>query len=140
MNLFEGLIFYEIVLLCLGVLFFFVLLFVLIYFVIKNRPIKAVIPLFLVSVIMISFPGIQKIKFDNGVIEIEKLTQEVEQNPGDSEAKKELANKLSKIENRPVLNPLTIKKLEKAFTAIGDTRKATILKDKLRIIKPVRRE
>lgn len=140
MNLFEGLIFYEIVLLCLGVLFFFVLLFVLIYFVVKNRPIKAVIPLFLVSVVMISFPGIQKIRFDNGVIEIEKLTQEVEQNPGDSAAKKELANKLSKIENRPVLNPLTIKKLEKAFTAIGDTRKATILKDKLRIIKPVRRE
>ncbi len=140
MSLFEGLFIYEIVFLVLGVLFFLVLLFILVYFVVKNRRIKWLVPLFLISFTMIGFPGIQKIKFENGMLEIERSTQKVEQNPGDSAAKKELANKLSKIENRPVLNPLTIKKLEKAFTVIGDTRKATILKDKLRIIKPVRRE
>ena len=124
MNLFEGLFFYEIVLLILGVLLFLVLLFVLVYSVLRRQEIKNVVLLFPLSIIIIGFPGIQKIKYDNGVIEIEKLAKKVDQNPTDQAAREALVKTLSKIETRPIASASTHLTIAKAQVAIGEKGKA----------------
>jgi hypothetical protein len=135
MHLFEGLLSYEIVLLVLGVLLFLALLFLLIFCVITKRSYVGIVPLFLVCIIMLGFPSIQKIKFDNGVLEIEKLTKKVEQNPTNVEAKRELEAKLQKIEGKEISNPSTLRILEKAYTVVGDSPKANIYRKKILIKK-----
>lgn len=124
MQLFEGLLFYEIVLLILGTLLFLVLLFALVYSLVKKRDIKILALFFVISIIMIGYPSIQKIKFDNGVVEIEKRTKELAQNPADSTAQKALMKTLSEIERRPISNPATLVKIAEAQAAIGDTAQA----------------
>lgn len=131
MHLFEGLLSYEIVLLALGMLLFLVLLFLLIFCVITKRSYVGILPLFLVCIIMLGFPSIQKIKFDNGVLEIEKLTKKVEQNPRNIEAKRELETKLKQIEGKEISTPSTLRILEKAYTVVGDSPKATIYRNKI---------
>jgi hypothetical protein len=135
MSVFEGLIFYEIVLLVLGILFFITLLFVLIFFVVKNRPIKVIIPLFFISIIMMGFSGIKKVSFNNIVLEIEKLTAETKDNPSDDAIKQKLENKLAAIDTKRIKKPETVMKLEKAYTIIGEPNKAIILNKRFNIIK-----
>lgn len=124
MRLFEGLLFYEIVLLVLGVLLFLVLLFALVYSIIKKRDIKVLALFFVISIVMIAYPSIQKIKFNEGVVEIEKRTKALEQNPTDTTAQEELEKKLADIEQRQISNPSTLVKIAEAQAAIGDTAKA----------------
>ncbi len=131
MNIFEGLKSYEIVLLIMGVLLFLTLLFVLIYQILKEKPYKGLLPFFFIPIIMVGFPGIQKIKFDKGVIEIETLTATVEQDPTNVEAKNQLEVQLKAIGNRSVSKPSTLKIMEKAYMAVGDTPKAIIYRDRL---------
>jgi len=130
MNQSEGILLYEIILLVLGVLFFLVLLFSLVYCVIKKRSIKTLIPFFVISVIMMGWPSIQKIGFLNNLANIEKYQQELKQNPADSTVREELIKSLAKIEKRPILNPATFVKLADAYAVIGDTIKALNYVDK----------
>jgi tetratricopeptide (TPR) repeat protein len=130
MNQSEGILLYEIILLALGILFFLVLLFSLVYFVIKKRSIKTLIPFFVISVIMMGWPSIQKIGFLNNLANIEKYQQELKQNPADLTVREELTRSLAKIEKRPILNPATFIKLADAYAVIGDTIKALKYVDK----------
>jgi Tfp pilus assembly protein PilF len=124
MHLFEGLLFYEIVLLGLGVLLFLVVLGLLIYSIINKRDIKIFALFFVISIVMIAYPSIQKIKFNEGVVEIEKGTKALEQNPADTTAQKELERTLADIEQRQISNPITLVKIAEAQAAIGDSAKA----------------
>lgn len=135
MNIFEGLKSYEIVLLIMGVLLFLTLLFVLIYLISQKRPYKGLLLFFVFPIIMVGFPGIQKIKFDKGVIEIETLTAKVEQDPTNVEVKNQLEVQLKAIGNRSVSKPSTLKIMEKAYMAVGDTPKAIIYRGRLLPIK-----
>jgi len=140
MNISEGLKSYEIVLLVMGVLLFLVLVFLLIYFVINKRTYKGLLPFFIIPLAMVGFPSIQKITFDNGMMGIEKLTKEVEQDPTNAEAKKELEVKLKTIENRPISQPSNLRILEKAYTAAGDSQKVNIYRERLLPVKPIRKD
>jgi hypothetical protein len=124
MNLFEGLFLYEIVLLFLGVLLFLVLVFVLVYYVLKKRAIKGLLFFFSIPIIMIGFPGIQKVKFDNGVVEIEKGTEKMEQNPSDTTGRSALRTNIAELEKRPVSSPGILVNVARAHAAAGDTLKA----------------
>jgi len=124
MSLFDGLHFYEIVLLVLGVLFFIVLLFVLVYSVIKKQAIKNLLPFFIIPIIMIGYPSIQEVKIANGMLNIEKLTAEVKGNPNNAEARAALAEKLSKMERRKIKNPDSLIEMAKAQAAINNKEKA----------------
>jgi len=136
MNIFEGLKLYEIVLLLMGVLLFVVLLCALIYLILHKRAYKQLLLFFAVPIVMVGFPAIEKIKFNNGVIEVEKLTQKVEREPTNIEAKKQLEVQLNTIGNRPISERSTLRTMEKGYTAVGDTQKATIYRDRLL---PIRR-
>lgn len=124
MNLQENLLPHEIVLLYLGILLFLVLLFVLIYYVIQSRKIKALPAFFMIPIIMIAWPSIQKVSIAGITAEIEHETEYVEQNPTDSEAKAELAKRVEEIEKRHISSSKTQIILADAHAALGDTVKA----------------
>jgi len=132
MDFFEGLLSYEIALLVMGVLFFAVLLFLLIYLVINKRSYKGIIALFLFPVIMVGFPGIQKIRFDNGIVEIDRLTRAIEKNPANAEAKKTLELKLSELKGREISTVKNRIIMEKAARVADNVPMA--VRDKKRIV------
>jgi sensor histidine kinase YesM len=143
MQLFEGLLFYEIVLLGLGVLLFLVLLGLLIYSIINKRDIKVLALFFAISIIMIGYPSIQKIKFNEGVVEIEKRTRALEQNPADTTAQRELKERLAEVEKRPIFTPNTSVKIAEGQIIVGESEKAlknvnTALKEKPDDLKALR--
>ena len=140
MDIFEGLKSYERVLLLMGVVLFIALLVFLIYFVVKNKPYKGLLPFFSIPIVMVGFPGIQKITFDNGIVGIEKLTEEVEQNPNDTTAKKDLEAKLKSIKSRPISQSANLRILERAYSAVGNQQKATEFRTRLLPVKPVPKE
>jgi len=139
MQIFEGLRVYEIVLLVMGVLLFLVLMFSLIYFIINKRTYKGLLPFFIIPIAMVGFPSIQKIKFDKGILEIEMLTKKVEQDSTNAGAKSELEVKLKTIENRPISQPGNLRILEKAYTAVGDSQKVNIYRERFLPVKPIRK-
>jgi hypothetical protein len=124
MQLLDGLSLYEIILIVLGVLLFLVLLLRLVFKTPAADQWKWITALFLVSVIMIGYPSIQKIKYDNGMLEIEKWSREVERNPADTAARGQLARALGDIGNRSITSPEKLVNVAAANAALGDTLKA----------------
>jgi hypothetical protein len=120
MNAFEGMHFYEITLLVLGAVLFLVLTVLLVFLVMKKRSVKTLIVLFPLCIVMIGFPGIQKVRFENGVVEIERTTRLLAQNPDDAEAKERLIEILPNVENRPVHSTQKLLALARAREVIGD--------------------
>jgi hypothetical protein len=76
--MFDGFLLYELILLILGIVFFLVLLFIAVYLLLKGQPVKNILKLFVIPIIMIGWPGIQKVKFLNGLVEIEMLADRVD--------------------------------------------------------------
>jgi tetratricopeptide (TPR) repeat protein len=86
----QSLLLYELVLLIAGAILFLALVFVLVYYVIKKEEIKNVFWFFIFPIIMMGFPSFQSFNFENGKIEIKKLTAEVKNDPKDVEKREEL--------------------------------------------------
>lgn len=124
MQILDGLNFYEFVLLLLGVILFAVILIVLIIYVIQKRPLKGLLAFFILPVVMIGYPGYQKISFDNGVITIEKAQKKLESNPNDVKSRQALENALSNVENKNISNPKTLVDIGKGYAVLGDSANA----------------
>jgi hypothetical protein len=124
MKLIDGLYFYELVLLGLGTLLFITDLILLIIFASQKRRLRDLLLFFFISVIMIGYPSIQKIVYDNGVLTIEKLARGVSQDPSDSVQRNKLEMAILKMEPRSGKDPETLVELGKAQAALGDTVKA----------------
>jgi energy-coupling factor transporter transmembrane protein EcfT len=136
MELFKGLFIGEIVLLFLGIIFFLVLLILLVYLITKKRAFKPLIPLFIFPILMIGFPSVKKIKYDNGVFEIEKEARFVKAHPDDKKAELALTEKMGRIELRANSDPSAQIKLANANLIIGDTVSAKRAVDKALRINP----
>lgn len=136
MKTIDGLFFHEFILLVLGVLLFITLLIILIVFVIQKRQLKELILLFLLPVLMIGYPSIQKIVYDNGVLSIEKYATEMANDSTDSDQRSKLEMKLKIIERRPTMNYNTLMEFGKAQAILGDTVKAEKFIDKALLISP----
>lgn len=122
MNLFAGLYFYEIVLLLLGVALFLALLVALLRNVFKDKPYAALLPGFFIPIVMIGYPSIESIQYQNGIVEIQKATNAVQENPSDPQAQaqlNELQAKVSKIEPRAGNDPHATQILAMARKAIA---------------------
>jgi tetratricopeptide (TPR) repeat protein len=103
MKLLEGVLFYEFVLILLGVMVSMALLFAFLQSVKQNKTNLKPIYAFIVPLIMIGYPSIQKIQFENGIINIEKAAKEVEKNPLDTLLQKQLVQSLNQL-SAPRLN------------------------------------
>lgn len=124
MYLFDGLRLYEIVLLILGTLLFLVLLVLLIVAIVRNRSVKAFILLFPISIVMIGFPAITKIKFDRDGVEIDKITKELVENPSNTELKTKLETLVQKVRPRASESQDGLVKIARAEAVLGDQEKA----------------
>jgi hypothetical protein len=124
MQFVEGLYVYEVVLLVLGVLLFVAMLLRVVFKTPEKSQWKWIAVLFLFSVVMIGFPGIQEVTFDKGMIEIETWSRILDQNPADSTTRRQLTQAVKDIENRPIASADNLTKVAVANAVIGDTLKA----------------
>jgi hypothetical protein len=110
MDIKEGLHDYQLILIILGVILFMVLIFLLIYNTLKKRPLKSLFLFFILPILMIGYPAIQKIRFENGVVEVEKAAEKSRTHPT-PENKKALEAKINELKKQPNVSESTMKQL-----------------------------
>ncbi len=124
MAFFDGMYFYEIIALVGGVLLFLVLLAALLRKVFTNQPFAALLPFFMVSVIMIGFPSWSSVKMSDGVIEIDKQTHDLQANPDDAALRSSLQSNVNNLSARPFKSAQTVATLAAAQFALGQEEQA----------------
>ncbi|HEY3298456.1 MAG TPA: hypothetical protein VGK34_07365 [Armatimonadota bacterium] len=120
MNLFDGLYLYEIVLLVLGTIFFVVITSILIYLVLNRRSYKGLTVLFIFPIVMIGYPSIKSIEYNDGVIKIEKTTTALQSNPSDPVLRQQLSQAVGQVSARPISNPRDLAVIGEAQYALGN--------------------
>ena len=128
-SVFDNLHIYEIVLLGLGVLLFFVLITTFIIYVLKNEPVKKLLLFFPFPIIMIAYPSIQGIEIAKDKIKIEKIQEDLMSNPTDSVAREKTTQYTHHIEERAsTVKDFNI--VSKSNLLLGNTEKAITFADK----------
>jgi tetratricopeptide (TPR) repeat protein len=112
----KSLLLYELVLLIAGGILFLALVFMLVFSLVRNKPIKNVFWFFIFPVIMMGFPSLQSFTFENGKIEIKKLTAEVKNDPENEEKRAELEQAIETI------NPSRIENDAEASTTVAEAQ------------------
>ena len=93
MSIFQGLYGYEQVMLGLGILLFLVLLFILLRCVVKDKPWGKVAGFFLLPILMIGFPSIQKLSYGlSPLVDVIEVTKKVIEGIYDGVTTSELDN------------------------------------------------
>jgi hypothetical protein len=113
-DLISGLNIVEEIMLILGVLFFVCLAVVLILKLVKNQPLPSLTTYFIISIVMMGWPTIQKISYDGKVTSIEKATRQVMNNPDDQAAREVIVRNISRIESRATTDPKALSIIENA--------------------------
>ncbi len=128
-SIFGDLLIYEVVLLGLGILLFFVLITTFIIYVFKNEPVKKLLLFFPFPIIMIAYPSIQGIEIAKDKIRIAKTQEEIMNNPSDSVARKKTEKYANHIEKRAnsVKDFTTV---SKSNLLLGNTEKAITFAEK----------
>ncbi len=124
MNYLEGLLLHEIILMVLGILLFLVLLVGMAAYIFRKEPIRKFLAFFPIPIVMIAYPSVEKVKFLNNLMELDKKIEQVINNPADSVAATELKNSLDKIEAYPNKTPETLTTLSKGHVILGELRTA----------------
>ena len=124
MAFFDGMYSYEIILLFAGGLLFVVLLAAFLRQVFANRSYAAMLPFFLVSVLMIGFPAVSSVKVSNGVVEIDKKTHDLQEHPEDTALRASLQSDVNNLSARPFKSPQIVATLAKAQFALGQEEQA----------------
>ena len=120
MSIFQGLYGYEQVMLGLGILLFLVLLFILLRCVVKDKPWGKVAGFFLLPILMIGFPSIQKVSYDDGKISLEKATHDLSDDPTDTASRQQVEAGMQKLRMRGGNDPSTLVTLAGAHWALGN--------------------
>lgn len=88
---------YQSLLMIMGIIIFIVLVFLLIWSVIKKRSFVTLLPFFLIPVIMVAFPTLRSVKIGDIVINVKKLTAIVNNNPADTGAGNQLEKSVEQL-------------------------------------------
>lgn len=124
-----GLKIYEIVLLVLGVLLFFTTLIAFIYYIFKNRSIKYILLAFFISIVMIAFPALRKIKFGEFELETKGNLSKFREDPSDTLTYKELVNSAMRFDEFHNVGPSALTMFAEVSAITGDTIRAVSLLD-----------
>ena len=103
MVIFEGLQGYEQLLLVLGVGLFSAASFITLYSVIKDRKYIRIVPLYVISIIMIGFPGIERIELEKDKLSIQKKVLSIAGGPLGEKEISELKRVIARVVERPNL-------------------------------------
>lgn len=127
MNLLDGIQLHELVLMILGFILGLVLIFVFLFMALQGRTNLKLLYGFIAPVVMIGYPSIQSVSFSKDVIKIDKLVQQVNQNPSDTSAQRAL---IEQIQTLPKSRCLTS---ADALTTIADAQSALGLYDSAKV-------
>jgi tetratricopeptide (TPR) repeat protein len=119
MGLINGLYLYEVVLLVLGIVLFLVLITVFAALVIQRRPFSKLLSFFVLPIVMIGYPSIESVEFNDNMFRLAKTTHALERNPTDSALRKQVERNLEAVSGRLVVRNDTHLKLAQAELALG---------------------
>lgn len=125
-GIFTGLYGYECVMLVCGFVLFVFALAAITLMIVQRRSFKALIVLFLIAIVLMGFPGIAAVKFNNGVLEINTLRA---QPPGSipPAQQEQYAKTLASVARRSTDQPQLQAKIADGYRVIGDTNRAYAL-------------
>src|SRR6266700_8163783 len=103
-NVTEGLYPGETVLLILGTVLFVVLIFAFVYQLTRQRSLGPLLGFFVVPIVMIGYPSIRSIEFKDGVVSIDKTTQQLLSNPTDASVRESLQKQLEQTTRLSIVN------------------------------------
>ena len=98
---------------------FVVLLIAFLRQIFTKQPYKSLLMFFLLPILMIGFPAISEIKIDQGVIEIQKQTDALRDDPNSSQKRASLQNQVENLGQRRFKNPNTLATIASAQFALG---------------------
>jgi hypothetical protein len=120
----DGLYLGEVVLLALGVVLFFVLIFAFIYNLRRQRSLKPLFAFFLVPIVMIGYPTIKSVQYKDGAVTLDKMTRELAENPADTKLRDALDEKVKEVAPRVANSPTDAVKLARAQFDLGHEEEA----------------
>jgi tetratricopeptide (TPR) repeat protein len=124
MSLFDGLYPYEVVFLILGALFFLLLAVLLVLLVVRGKSYTGTLAFFAIPIVMIGYPSIQKISFQDGAVTIEKTTEQLQAAPTDAAVRSNLEKQVANLASRPTADPAALTNIAKAQFALGHRAEA----------------
>jgi tetratricopeptide (TPR) repeat protein len=136
MSFFNGLYPWETLMLVAGCLFFLVLLVALIVFVIRNKSITALLPFFVLTIVMIGFPSYQSIQITKDGVTLQKDVDQLKANPTDTALRETVSTQVAKLAARPIQNAGLVTTIASAQVALGDTQSAQTNLDKALALSP----
>ncbi len=120
----------EILMAALGTLLFIVLLPLFVRQVWANRPYNSLLAFFMLPVVMVGWPSIQKIKFDKDSIELEKATAALKANPRDTALRTQVETQVKQLETRPASSPRVLADIGEAWLELGQQAASEAAVDK----------
>ncbi len=124
--IFTGLYGYECVMLVCGFTLFVFALAAITVLIVQRRSFKAVSALFLIAIVLMGFPGIAAVKFNDGALEIEALRHQA---PGSltPQQQAEYTKTLASVAQRSAGLPQLQAKIADGYRVLGDTNRAYAL-------------
>lgn len=123
MNVFTGLYGYESVMLICGFVLFVFALAAITVMIVQRRSFKAAMSLIVLAIVLMGYPGVQAVKFNGSVVEIDKLgTQPTAQ--VDPQQKQQYVATLAMVQSRAVGDPALLAKVANGYRAVGEVNRA----------------
>lgn len=138
-SVFSDLFIYEVILLGLGILLFFILITKLIYFISRSKKLTGLFVFFPVSLIMIVYPSIQGIEIAKDRLMISKNINLLVENPKDSTAQEQIIKAIKNLKNRAKSSEDYVT-LSKSNFILGYNKKALMYTNKVLNRDPVNKD
>ncbi len=123
MNIFDGLYGYEKLMLICGLILFVFALTAITVMIVQRRDFKMAMGLIVFAIVLMGFPGIQAVKFGDGLGELDTIRAQPRA-PTDPAQKEQAQKVLANLEERAAGNPQLQAKISDGYRAIGEVDKA----------------
>lgn len=123
MNVFDGLLGYEKLMLVCGFILFVFALAAITVMIVQRRDFKMAMGLIVFAIVLMGFPGIQAVKFSQDTVELDRIRTQP-QAPADPAQKQQAEQALANLEQRAVGNPQLQAQVSDGYRAIGEVDKA----------------
>jgi tetratricopeptide (TPR) repeat protein len=123
MNVFDGLLGYEKLMLICGFILFVFALAAITVMIVQRRDFKMAMGLIVFAIVLMGFPGIQAVKFSQDTVELDRIRAQP-QAPTDPVQKQQAEQALGNLEQRAAGNPQLQAQVSDGYRAIGEVDKA----------------
>ncbi|NMW26168.1 hypothetical protein HFP05_17915, partial [Rhodanobacter denitrificans] len=123
MNVFDGLLGYEKLMLVCGLILFVFALAAITVMIVQRRDFKMAMALIVLAIVLMGFPGIQAVKFSQDTVELDRIRTQP-QAPAGPAQKQQAEQTLANLEQRATGNPQLQAQVSDGYRAIGELDKA----------------